>query len=70
MAKADKDLRAQYDAALKAEREAHARLQELSAQKSMRGHAPDLVGQITKAKMDWDGKRARLVVLKGKLGPR
>ena len=67
MAKAASDLKKQYDAALKAEREAHALLQELSAQKSMRGHAPDLVGRLTKAKMDWDLKRVRLMALKGKL---
>lgn len=61
-----KEIRNQYEAALKEERAAHAKLQKLTAQTSMRT-PPNLLGQINKAKADWDAKRARRNALAAKL---
>jgi len=62
----DKKIQKQYEAALKEERAALAQLQKLTAQTSVRT-PPNLLGQINKAKADWDAKRARRSALAARL---
>jgi hypothetical protein len=62
----DQKIRKQYEAALKEDRAALAKLQKLTAQTSVRT-PPNLLGQINKAKADWDAKRARRSALAAKL---